>query len=413
MEMGHSCREFWSGRNVNVLLSIVLAILLLVWAMAPAWVAAQEGEGVIQGRVLQGTPGGSTDFAALSVTVFPFVGETSLEPITVTTRADGTFEVANLPTGEDRSYGLRVEYAGVEYFYPELITFGAGTTVEAEVTVYETTSDDTAIHVVRHHVIIDFAEGTMQVAEMYIFQNPGDRTFVGSGETLRFPLPAGAMELRFEDPRMRTSTRLAEGNVVVDTLPVPPGMRQVLFSYALPYQGSSATFEKEILYPTVNLNILVADVGVKVGAEGFTAGEPITTRGEARFLNYTRSDVTAGSRLRLTFSNLPRGAGAAAGVVPDRSATLRWLGIGLTIVALAFGVAYPVLRSRLLHGAGGSEELSLLRRRRQVLLQEIADLDDVFEAGGMDEAEYRDARAALKAELIEIMWQLREEERQS
>jgi hypothetical protein len=388
----------------------ILAVLFLVWAVAPPWAAAQEGEGVIQGRLVQGTPGGSTDFAGLQVTVFPFVGDQTLEPITVTTRPDGTFEVTNLPTGEDRSYGLQVEYAGVQYFYPELITFGEETTFNAEVTVYETTTDGSTIHVVRHHIIIDFAAGAMQVAEMYMFRNVGERTVVGE-ETLRFPLPPGAVELRFEDPRMQMSTRLAEGQVV-DTLPVPPGMRQVLLSYALPYQGSSATFAKEIAYPTANLNVLIADVGVKVRAEGFTAGAPVTTRGEARFLNYTRSGLASGSRLELGLSNLPRGAETPMVTPADRSATLRWVGIGLAIVALAFGVAYPTLRPRLLHGAEAPVGLTLLRRRRQMLLREIADLDDAFEAGEMDEAEYRHTRAALKAELMEILWQLREEQGQ-
>jgi len=397
-----------------------VAALLFLWAVIPAWVAAQPpgpeesptGDGVIQGRVVQGTADGPTDFEGLDVIVLPFVGEQLLTPITVTAQADGAFEVTDLPTDEDRSYGLQVEYKGVRYFYPELITFGDRKTATPEVKVYETTGDDSAIHVERHHLIIDFAEGRMRVAELYIFRNAGDRTFVGDGETLRLPLPAEAEGVRFDDPRMQNSTRL-QGNVVVDTLPVLPGTRQVLLSYVVPYQGTSATFEKEIAYPTANVNVLIADVGVKVSADGFTQEEPVTTQDSTRFLNYTRSEVAAGSQMVLKFSNLPRAGGARTTVTPDHSARLRWLGVGLAVLAAAFGIAYPALRSRLLFGESASEDVVLLRRRRQILLEEIADLDDAFEAGEVQEGEYRRTRAALKAELIEIMRQMREFEGES
>lgn len=408
---GHDATEWTDELTDDERWAVVDYVRTFVYE--PAFVTlAATGEGVIRGRVVQGTPDGPTDFEGLSVTVFPFVGEKALTPITVTTQADGTFEVTDLPTDSDRRYGLQVEYQGIRYFYPEFIRFEGGKTVTSEVTVYETTRDDSAIHVERHHLIIDFAEEGMRVAELYIFRNTGDRTFVGDGETLRLPLPANAERVRFDDPRMQTSTRLQD-NVVVDSLPVLPGTRQVLLSYAVPYQGRSTTFTKPIAYPTASVNILVADVGVKVSAEGFAQGEPVTTQDGMRFLNYIRSGMDAGSQIVLEFSNLPRTGSARAAVTPDRSATLRWLGVGLAVLAVAFGAAYPALRSRLLFGEGVATDAALLRRRRQVLLEEIADLDDAFEAGEVEEAEYRRARATLKAELIEIMQQMREFEKES
>jgi hypothetical protein len=44
-----------------------------------------------------------------------------------------------------------------------------------------------------------------------------------------------------------------------------------------------------------------------------------------------------------------------------------------------------------------------LETRRQRLLLTIARLDQVFEAGELDEAVYRQARARYKAELVEIV----------
>jgi hypothetical protein len=46
-------------------------------------------------------------------------------------------------------------------------------------------------------------------------------------------------------------------------------------------------------------------------------------------------------------------------------------------------------------------------RKRSALIKEIAELDDRFEAGGIDEASYRKIRETKKAELIEVTRRLR------
>jgi len=249
----------------------------------------------------------------------------------------------------------------------------------------------------------------LQVAELYIFRNSGDRTYVGDGSTLRFRLPEGAGSVRFDDARMNQSTRL-EADSVVDTLPVTPGARQVLMSYSLPYSGRSITFKKPIEYPTESLNVLVADVGVEVDAGPMEAGEPVSTQSDVRFLNFTRQSVPAGDQLSLKLSNLPKGGPAAsAGVPVDRSAALRWFGLGFVLLALAFVMGYPALRPRLVDEEFLREDSAevVLRRQRQILLEELADLDDAYASGEVAESNYRDTRSEVKADLIDIMDQLR------
>lgn len=368
------------------------------------------GEGVIEGRVVEGTAGVEADLSGIELTLFPFVGQTTLTPITTTTGADGSFRIENLPTGPDRTYGLQATYRGVDYFHPALIDLSESPSASITVRVYETTADDSLVSVDRNHVIIDFANNQLQVAELYIFRNAGDRTYVGDGETLRFALPAGAQNLRFDDPRMSQSTTLtAEG--VADTLPVPPGTRQVLLSYSVPYEGRSITFQKKIVYPTQNLNVLVADAGVEIDVGPLlTAGEPVSTQNNVQFLNYTRRDVPAGEELVIKLSSLPRGTSSPLSVPPDRSATLRWFGLGFVVLALFFVLAYPTFRPRLLaeefleEGTTGA----VLRRQRQLLLEELADLDDAYEAGEVAEHDYIDTRAEIKADLIDVMRRLRD-----
>ncbi|RME46328.1 MAG: hypothetical protein D6791_08535 [Chloroflexi bacterium] len=377
----------------------------------PAFAAEEAtGDGVIEGQVVDGTAGAQADLGGIEVTLFPFVGQSTLTPITTTTAPDGSFRIEGLATGTDRNYGLQATYQGVDYFHPELISLSDSPSATVTLHVYETTTDESAISVDRNHVIIDFANNQLQVAELYIFRNSGDRTYIGDGATLRFALPAGAQNVRFDDPRMNQSTGL-EDNQVVDTLPVPPGNRQVLLSYSVPYDGRSISFEKQILYQTQNLNVLISDVGVEVDAGSLTTEAPVSTQNNARFLNYTRQNVPAGEKLSLKLSNLPRGStAAAAGVPADQSGKLRWFGLGFLVIALTLALGYPVLRPRLLSEEALMEDTAevVLRRQRQMLLEELAELDDAYEAGEVAESNYIDARAEIKADLIDIMQQLRD-----
>ncbi|MFQ5859395.1 MAG: hypothetical protein ACE5LU_27675 [Anaerolineae bacterium] len=367
------------------------------------------GEGVIEGRVIDGTAGVQADLAGIQLILVPVIGQTILTPITTTTAADGSFRIEGLPTGSERSYGLRATYQGVDYLHPELIDLSDSPTASVTVHVYEITTDDSAIDVARNHVIIDFANNHLQVAELYIFRNAGDRSYVGNGETLRFLLPKGARDLRFDDPRLNQSAELVE-NGVVDTLPVPPGNRQVLLSYRVPYDGRSTDFEKQIAYPTQNLNVLISDVGVKVDAGPLVAGEPVATQSDVQFLNYTQQNVPAGEQLSLKLSNLPRGSTSSSASVPaDRSGALRWFGLGFLVLTLAFLAAYPALRPRLLADEALEDDTSeaMLRQQRQMLLEELADLDEAYAAGEVAENDYANARAEIKADLMDVMRQLR------
>ena len=71
--------------------------------------------------------------------------------------------------------------------------------------------------------------------------------------------------------------------------------------------------------------------------------------------------------------------------------------IGLVVLGAAGAAAiallvYPILRRR---RQGPEEEEETEEDPRQDLLQEIAELDDAFEAGDISESEYKDQRAAL------------------
>ncbi|MFQ6059047.1 MAG: hypothetical protein ACE5MB_09255 [Anaerolineae bacterium] len=368
-------------------------------------------DGVIEGQVVNGTAGATADSVAqLEITLHPFIDDAPQETITTTTDAQGRFRFRGQARGSDRTYAVSAHYQGVDYF-SGLLAFAEGETIiPAMVTIYETTEDDGAIRVERIHLIIDFFDKTMRVGEMFIFRNDGDRTYVGSerahGEgrrTLRFSLPPGATGLRFDDPRMGASVIPTEEGFF-DTLPVLPGMRQILLSYDLPYDSTTYRFAKTLEYSTTSLNILVADVGVQVSTDQLIPREPREVSGGARYLHFAGQNLARGAELVIQFSNLPQRVSGEEVTPPlGGQETLKWVGLGLAVLAAAFALGYPLLRRR-----WAVEEVEEpLEREKEELLLALARLDDAFEAGEIPEVDYQRQRGEIKARLIEVMRALR------
>ena len=87
--------------------------------------------------------------------------------------------------------------------------------------------------------------------------------------------------------------------------------------------------------------------------------------------------------------------------MPVSPQTIGVVVLGAAVVMAIALLVYPMVRRRMT----SAEDEDAARDEndpRQNLLQDIADLDDAFEAGEMGEAEYKEKRDALKAKLAEM-----------
>jgi hypothetical protein len=115
---------------------------------------------------------------------------------------------------------------------------------------------------------------------------------------------------------------------------------------------------------------------------------------------YGQTDLPAGSVLSLVLEGTPRAPESASASLVGGNTSELLIGAGAAVVVIALG-ALAVRRWQT--GAADQEA------DQDELLQLLADLDDEFEAGDIDEQEYHRERAALKAELAAI-WQSEEGE---
>jgi hypothetical protein len=202
----------------------------------------------------------------------------------------------------------------------------------------------------------------------------------------------------------------------VDRLALPPGqnVRQILFRYSLPYQGTNLDLVRSLPYPAAAVNALVSDVGEKVTSADLADGGRRDTQNGAYF-NLSASDVAANKQVRLSMTGLPDAASsaAAAGVPLDASgqgtvATAagglnRWVLVGLIALIAALAalvVALLVMRTRSVVPASGADADA---PDREKLVDMLARLELAYEAGQVGESVYQDERLRLKAQLRDVL----------
>ena len=361
-----------------------------------------EKAGVARGKVVNGT-GGAASPAGLEVNLHGFDmigGNLNLAvTLTTTTRADGAFQFEAAPYKAGRQFLLTTKYGGVTYS-SDVAAFDAGQeALELPLRVYETTSDTAALRVDRFHMFLEFdGSDRVTIGQLYILSNLGDRTIAAGegGKTFELALPSGAENVSVKD-EIEGQDYFLTPEGLGDTLPIAPGAgaAQLLVSYSLPY-GDKLDFAQKMLYPVEAANLLVADVAVKV------SGEQLEFQGRqefqgTEFQNFARSNLAGGESLTFQISGRPGSAAAPTGAASLTLGDSTSLALGLGAVALVLlgaGVWWRFARR--------SPDETHEAVSKEDLLQAIAELDDEYAAGQLDERDYAQERKELKAQLMKV-----------
>ncbi len=141
-----------------ITLCIVATVVALGMMALPAHAQTPTaGPGKIDGQIVEGTKDAKLAPAApINLTLYSAAaGMTSA--ITQTTQADasGHFGFSNLDNNPTTRYLIVADYNGLSY-PTDILTFGANqTTLPVTVTVYETTTEPSAISVTQTHLVMN------------------------------------------------------------------------------------------------------------------------------------------------------------------------------------------------------------------------------------------------------------------
>jgi mono/diheme cytochrome c family protein len=345
----------------------------------------------ITGRATNGTAGGSAP-DNLEVTLHGFDGDQEALTLSQPIDAGGNFAFDGIEPTVGRSYVVTADYQDVLYA-SEIGEFPAGSTeLELPLTVFEASADTGGVEVSRLHLLFDFpAEDVVQVVELWLLSNLGDRTvYDGQTGAIEVALPEGASGLSLDGGSVGDRFELTESGFR-DRHELVPGENtgELVFSYILPYDGS-LELARRVAYPVAATVAMVSGDGPQVIGDGFTDMGVRQVSGAALH-TYERIAAQAGDEIALTLRGRPESGGAGSTAVMP-------IVFGVAALALALvGVGLIWYRPR---RAGGRESIAAPAPDQAVgeadrTLWAIASLDNEFAAGKVDAETYHARRAEL------------------
>ncbi len=373
---------------------LILLVLIFSLLLSPASVyAAETGQGTIEGQIINDTENGdSVDSQEVILTTY--LGEEEMETESTTTDSDGFFRFSEISTEPGLSYDVEVHYQEVEYKSERLVFNDDNLIKSIELIVYDTTEDPEVIEMELAHIIIYVEPDILQVEEYLLFINESDKAYVGTTsssdesirESLKFTIPKDAVELEAGYGLMDCCIIITE-NGFIDTMPVLPGPKEVVYSYHIHPDSKKYVFSKDANYPIRNLTLLIQGENIDISSEQLFAGEPLSIE-SSTFNHLTGNNIARGERVSVQLSGLP---------ITRNPADILWLALILAILFGGFLFVFILRRRKLVVEV----PLESKEKAYQEVLTELAQLDDDFEDGKIDKEVYRRLRDEKKSQLLQ------------
>jgi mono/diheme cytochrome c family protein len=360
----------------------------------------------VEGEVINRSQGEVPSGATVTLHGFDGMQETYTE--TTTVQSDGKYRFEDIQILPGRVFFTTINYDGM-VFNSEIAHSASDTgEIALPIMIYDSTSDTSALHIERMHVFFDFSQpGSVQVAELFIISNPGDKVVTASqpGQpVIHFALPEGATGLQFQEgnPGERY---IQTSNGFGDTLSVYPGSgeHQILFAFQLPYERR-LDVELPMPLPVSAAVVMMPEAGIKIQSDQLQDSGERSIQG-MNFRLYAANNLNAGETLNVRLSGRPN-TNQAAGLISGSSTSDLLFGMGAFGIALILAGVW-FYRMRLKQNDTDDEnpevEINPALNDKESLIDAIIALDDLYRSGQLPEAPYRQRRDELKALLKEKM----------
>ena len=406
--------------NPSILKILILTVVLLFWSLGAVLASPPTQETVeVSGKVVNGTAGFSApgDLLVLMLVTGPDgtltgTGQAPAEP-------DGSFVFDDVRLVSGGVYTFSVDYGGVFYGLTLTSEQLAG---EQVIAVYEPTEDAGIITVDRQVMVVtgfDVSQRMATVTEFVRFTNPTDRTLQPNLETarpgmfsfMRFALPPDAADVTVQSS-LRGGEIISVGSGFALTAPVPPGEHSVDFAYTFPYEDGSMAYRNSLPQGADIFQILVPDRWEGVEISGLEARPPVGIQ-EGVYRAWEGREIPPGPGVELRLDGLPQ-PGIAARIGAELSGSNFWLTAipsAMGVVLLGLLVLGLLRRNRPAVSAGGGVDGATAppygerpererSPRRSAIVSALAALDNRYEDGELDEADYLSRRSELVARAL-------------
>ena len=409
----------------------------------------------VRGRLVQGSANGEAISAGLPMQLYVLdVHGNLVGTYDTMSTENGTYVFESVARAAGNIYLVQVQYSDVAQGAQISAIQGDEEDITKDVTVYERTTDPSSIAVTWAQMLVNYAPIEQFGLEVWLrvdLANTGDRIVTtdevaGTNDwfvsvNIELPVNSFGIQPMQAEGSQRYDVELVDGAPVVkDTWPLRPGqVHTITVAYYLPYEAG-AVIDQAFNYPVVDASVLLPNDTVTLGSDQFdlegewryrvdhggvrvtelTAGESINPDKDFTLVKAHDliAPLAADERLVFELAGRPtRTVNLMSPAAQTSSSDSNTLPIilaagGALIIALAAGLWW---RQRGTVPAPAAESVSRQRvpvddwrpparsAGKAVLLRAVANLDDAYEAGELDEDIYQERRELLLERLIPLM----------
>jgi hypothetical protein len=344
------------------------------------------------------------------VTLYGFDNMQNTYSETLTSGVNGVYTFTNVVMPQGRAFLAGVDYASATYGSDIAMVNPTTPNLNLQITVYEPTTDASALTTDRVHLLFDFSSpDVINVVEVFIISNPSNQAVIApteGGAVVTFPLPEGYTSLQFQDGALGGRyMEVSQGFADTTTVSPGSGQYQVIFAFKLPY-NRKLTFVQPMALPTSAVVVLVPDNGVKVDSSTLQDGGTQVYQ-NTTYRKYNGSSLLAGSSLEFTLTGNPKQP--VTSIFSSINRQYLAIGVGAFGVALVLGGLWLFLNNRrkaALQVASPGLDISspisgqpVSPEDEDTLIDAIIALDDQYRAGNLPKEAYLERRAILKEKL--------------
>lgn len=380
-----------AARNSRLATAIaIVAILSMVLASSSQAALAQSPPepGTIAGRVIQNTA--DVDFPE-DIEVLLAITDPDgavLEEIVKTPDSDGAFDFSEVEFTDTEIFTLYVEYGGIARTV-EIETLEHSNNIQID--IWETTDSLESILIETQSTAVQQLPdkpGTIGILELIILRNDSDRTFLLPPDALilqmpRFGIPVGYRGLRVESNLPSGGVWNGDDGFAISNA-IPPGQYQVMASYELDYVGEALDFSRPMPLGAEVVRFLVPPEIGRVNGTGLSLTDP-TSLGGQDYIVFAGSGYAHNSDMTITLAGLENGSSATSIDLVSTGVPALIGVLGLALLAYAF-----IIRKRRPSATAAAPEPTRIE-----VLEQIADLDDLHEAGEINDSEHSLRRGEL------------------
>ncbi len=257
----------------------------------------------LSGNVYHVTPEDSLGLSGRAVVLHVVRGSSGAAIDSARTGRDGRYQFVVSSPDTTALYYVSVEHHDIGYFSnAQQLGPGLATTAPS-IIVYDTSGVRPPIVLHERHIIVrsEDVDGTRQIIELITLLNNGRFTRIAADTTSpvwQGVLPAGAFQLAVGESEVGAGAVYTRGVRLAVAAPIPPGDKQLLFSYIVP--RSEDLLDLPVDQPTVRFTISLEDTTAVAFGDGLVlyGTEEV---GGAVFKRYDAGGLSAGAQVSVRF----------------------------------------------------------------------------------------------------------------